>query len=133
MTQEIFLTAVFFVFCIFFNENNIKQHHVNTFRKLRDRATIIVVWKNCPNKEGASPMRVNDTDRQHEITDAPQKWVYMPYLCLQLFVHMYLLPDSSSILIPVYNLVESTGIQSHSTGLHWSPLDSAGMIGVWQE
>ena len=67
-----------------------------------------------------------DTDRQHEITDTPQNSVYIPYLCLQLSVHMYLLPDSSSISISVCNPVESTGIQSHSAGFHWTPLDSTG-------
>ena len=73
------------------------------------------------------PIRVNDADRQRKITDTPQKSVYIPYLCLQLFVHMYLLPDSSSISIWVCNPVESTGIRSHSAGFHWTPLDSTGL------
>ena len=101
MTEEIFLSAAFFVFCIFLNGNNIKQYNFNTFRKLRNRATIIVLWEKWPEKEGASPKRVNVTGRQHEITDTPQKSVYISYSCLQMLVHMYLLPDSSSISIPV--------------------------------
>ena len=105
----IFLSAVFFVFWIFFNENNIKQHNFNIFRKLRDRATIIVLWENWPKKEGASPIRVNDADRQHEITNTPQKSVYIPYLCLKLFVHMYLLPDSSSISFPPVSVAPNYG------------------------
>ena len=80
---------------------------------LRNRATILVLWENWPEQTGASPKRVNDTGWQHEITDTPQKSVYMLYLCLCLFVHMYLLPDSSSISIPF-----------------WIPLDSTGMTGV---
>ena len=84
-------------------------------------------------KGSCIPIRVNDTDRQHEITDTPHKSVYIPYLCLQLFVHMYLLPDSSSISISVCNPVESTGIQSHSAGFHWTPLDSTRMTGFQQE
>ena len=82
------------------------------------------------------PIRVNDSDRQHEITDTPQKSVYIPYSCLQLFVHMYLLPDSSSISISVFNPVESTGIRSHSAGFHWTPLDSnrnrGGTVKYWR-
>ena len=78
---------------------------------------------------------LNDTDRQHEITDTSQKSVHIPYLCLQLFVHMYLLPDSRSISIPVCNPVESTGIGSHSTGFHrndWSLTGIGGHCKVLQ-
>ena len=116
-----------FVFCIFLNENNIKWHNINTVRKLRDRATIIILGENWPQKEGVSP-RVNDTDRQQEITDTPQKSVY---IAIFVFTTVCIQPDSSSISISVWNPVESTGIWSHSTGLHWIPLDSARMTGVW--
>ena len=76
------------------------------------------------------PIRVNDTDRQHEITDTPQKSAYIPYLCLQLFVHMYLLPDSSSISISVFNPVESTGIRSHFGGFHQNDRIPTGIGGA---
>jgi hypothetical protein len=36
----------FFVFCVFLHENNTKQHDFNTFRKLREEATTIVLWEN---------------------------------------------------------------------------------------
>ena len=38
---------------------------------------LIILWENWPKKEAASPIRVSDTDRQHEITDTPQKSVYI--------------------------------------------------------
>ena len=60
--------AFFFVFCIFLHENKTKSHDFNTFRKLKERATIVVSWENCPKKEGACPKRETDTDRLQEIT-----------------------------------------------------------------
>ena len=35
----------FFVFCIFLHENKTKQDNFTTFRKLKERATIIVSWE----------------------------------------------------------------------------------------
>ena len=63
----------FFVFCIFLFENKIKQHDFNTFRKLREGATTIVLWENSPKKEGAYPKREIDTERLQKITDRLQK------------------------------------------------------------
>ena len=130
MIQEIFLTAIFLSFAFF----SIKTTSNNI------TSTPSESWEIGPQilyhgeiGPGASPIRVNDTDRLHVITNTLQKSVYILYLCLQLFVPMYLLPDSSSISISVCNPVEFTGIQSHSTGLHWIPLDSARITGVWQE
>jgi len=53
----------FFVFCIFLHENNTKQNDFNSFRKLKEGATIIVPWENWPKKEGAYPKWEIDTDR----------------------------------------------------------------------
>jgi hypothetical protein len=46
---------VLFLFCVFLNENNTKQHDHNTFRKLREGAKTIVSWEQSPKKEGAYP------------------------------------------------------------------------------
>ncbi|KIK07037.1 hypothetical protein K443DRAFT_87788 [Laccaria amethystina LaAM-08-1] len=63
----------FFVFCFFLNENQIKQHSFNTFRKLGEVATTIVSWENLPKKEGRYPEREIDTQRLQKITDIRQK------------------------------------------------------------
>ena len=57
----------FFVFCIFLNENKTKQHDFTTFRKLKERATIIVLWEKWPKKEGACPKRGTGTDRLQKL------------------------------------------------------------------
>ena len=41
----------FFVFCIFLNENNTKQHNLTIFGKLKERATIIVPWEIYQNRK----------------------------------------------------------------------------------
>ena len=41
-----------FVFYVFINENNTKQHDFNTFRKLREGATTIVLWEKVIVKTG---------------------------------------------------------------------------------
>ena len=53
----------FFVFCFFLHENKTKSHNFNRFRKVRERATTIVLWENCPKKESAYPKREIDIDR----------------------------------------------------------------------
>ena len=60
--------AFIFIFCIFLHENKTKSHDFNTFRKLKERATIVVSWEILPKKEGACPKRGTDTDRLQEIT-----------------------------------------------------------------
>ena len=52
-----------FFFCIFLHENKTKQHSFTTFRKLKERATIIVSWEKWPKKEGTYPKREPATDR----------------------------------------------------------------------
>ena len=58
----------FFVFCIFLHENKTKSHDFNRFRKVKERATIIVSWEILPKKEGAYPKRETDTDRLQKTT-----------------------------------------------------------------
>ena len=53
----------FLFFCIFLHENKTKQDNFTTFRKLKERATIIVLWEKWPKKEGACPKWETDTDR----------------------------------------------------------------------
>jgi hypothetical protein len=36
---------VFYLFCVVVHENNTKYHDFNTFRKLREGATIIISWE----------------------------------------------------------------------------------------
>ena len=59
--------AFFFVFCIFLNENKTKSHDFNTFRKVKERATIVVLWENLPKKESAYPKREMDTHRLQKL------------------------------------------------------------------
>ena len=49
----------FFVFCIFLHENQTKQNDFTTFRKLKERTIIIVLWEIWPKKEGACPKKGN--------------------------------------------------------------------------
>ena len=64
MRLKIFFTAGFFQpFCVFLHENETKQHDFTTFRKLKERATIMVSWEKWPKKEGADPKRETDSDR----------------------------------------------------------------------
>ena len=59
-----FFTAGFFQpFCVFLHENETKQHDFTTFRKLKERATIIVSWEKWPKKEGVYLKRETDSDR----------------------------------------------------------------------
>jgi len=37
--------CVFFVFCIFLDENNTKSHDFTTFPKLKEGGTIVVPWE----------------------------------------------------------------------------------------
>ena len=53
----------FCFFCICLNENKSKQHDFTTFRKLKERATIIVLWEKRPKQEGTCPKRATGTDR----------------------------------------------------------------------
>ena len=53
----------FSFFLHFLHENKTKQHDFTTFRKLKERATIIVSWEISPKEEGAYPKRETDTDR----------------------------------------------------------------------
>ena len=62
----------FFVFCIFLHENKTKSYDFNRFRKVRERATTIVLWENCPKKESAYPKREIDIDRLQKIADRLQ-------------------------------------------------------------
>ena len=50
-------------FCIFAPENNTKQGDFNAVRKVREGATIIVLWKAWPKKGSAYLERDSDTDR----------------------------------------------------------------------
>ena len=61
--------AFFFVFCIFLHENNTKSYDFNRFRKVRERATTIVLWEICPKKESVYPKREIDIDRLQKIAD----------------------------------------------------------------
>ena len=61
--------AFFFVFCIFLHENKTKSYDFNRFRKVRERATTIVLWENCPKKESVYPKREIDIDRLQKIAD----------------------------------------------------------------
>ena len=45
----------FLFFCIFFHENQTKQHDFTTFRKLEERATIIVSWEKWLKKGRCMP------------------------------------------------------------------------------
>ena len=62
-----------FVFCVFLHENNTKQYNFNTFRKLREAATIIVLWEIWPKKESAYLKREINTDRLQKNADRLQK------------------------------------------------------------
>ena len=53
----------FFVLCFFLHKNTTKQHDFNTFRKLRERPKIIVLWEIWPKKEGAYSKKEIGTDR----------------------------------------------------------------------
>ena len=68
--------AFFFVFCIFLHENKTKSHDFNRFRKVRERATTIVPWENCPKKESVYPNRDIDIDRLQKIADILQIVTY---------------------------------------------------------
>ena len=57
----------FFVFCIFLHENKTKSHDFNRFRKVKERATTIVPWENCPKKESAYPKSEIDIDRLQNV------------------------------------------------------------------
>ena len=68
--EKILKSAVFFfVFCIFPHENKTKSYDFNRFRKVRERATTIVPWENCPKKESVYPKREIDIDRLQKIAD----------------------------------------------------------------
>ncbi|KIJ96303.1 hypothetical protein K443DRAFT_107477 [Laccaria amethystina LaAM-08-1] len=88
MRYKIFLSAVFcFVFCVFLNENQTKQHNFNTFRKPGEGATVristtIVSWENSPKKESGYPEREIDTQRLQKITDRLQKTNVHYKVCL---------------------------------------------------
>ena len=100
--KKIFSVLLFLSFAFFSMKttwNNIISTHLGSWEI---GPQFLYCGKIGLKKSGASPKRVNDTGRQHEITDTPQKSVYISYLCLHLFVHMYLLPHSSSISIPVW-------------------------------
>ena len=72
---KVFLSAAFFfVFCIFLFGNKTKQHDFNTFRKLKERTTIIVSWEILPKKEGACPKRETDTDRLQSLQTDYEGW-----------------------------------------------------------
>ena len=43
--KDFFTTGFFRPFCVFLHENETKQHGFTTFRKLKERATIIVSWE----------------------------------------------------------------------------------------
>ena len=58
---------VFFFSCIFLNENTTKSHDFNTFRKLKEGATIVVSWEKWPKKESAYPKREMDTHRLQKL------------------------------------------------------------------
>ena len=62
-----------FFFFVIFSMKNTKQHDFNTFRKLREEATIIVSWENWPKKEGAYPKREIGTNRLQMITNRLKK------------------------------------------------------------
>ena len=68
---------LFWTLCIFLHENNTKQDDLNIFRKVREGATIIVLWKIWP-KEGSTYLK-RDTD-----TDRLQKSVYIHTFVLTL-------------------------------------------------
>ena len=57
----------FLFFCIFLNENKTKSHDFNTFRKVKERATIVVSWEKWPKKESAYPKREMDTHRLQKL------------------------------------------------------------------
>ena len=68
MRQKILKSAAFFfVFCIFLNENKTKSHDFNTFRKLKEWATIVASWEKSPKKESAYPKREMDTHRLQKL------------------------------------------------------------------
>ena len=62
----LFSPPTLFVFCIFPCKNNTKQYHLNTFTKLREVATTIVLWENWPKMEGAYPTKEVDTESTKE-------------------------------------------------------------------
>ena len=99
-----FITNFFQPFWIFLYENNTKQDDFNTFRKIREGATIIVSWEN-PKKGSADLKRDNDTDRL-------QKSVYIHTF---IFIGTY----TGS---PCQNLVESRPIPEDSS---FTPEDSS--------
>jgi hypothetical protein len=72
----------FLVFCVFLNENKTKQHNFNTFRKLGEVGTTIVLWENSPKKKGRYPEREIDTQRLQKITDTLQKTNVHYKVCL---------------------------------------------------
>ena len=75
--EKILKSAVFFfVFCIFLHENKTKSYDFNRFRKVRERATTIVPWENCPKKESVYPKRDIDIDRLQKIADILQIVTY---------------------------------------------------------
>ena len=53
----------FLLLYIFLHENKTKQFDFTIFGKLKERATIIVLWEKWPKKEGAHPKWETDTDR----------------------------------------------------------------------
>ncbi|KIJ93510.1 hypothetical protein K443DRAFT_44410, partial [Laccaria amethystina LaAM-08-1] len=55
--------------CIFLNENNMKSHDFNTFRKLRERTTNFASWEKSLKKEGTYPKRDINTNRLQRITE----------------------------------------------------------------
>ena len=68
-----------FIYCIFLHENKTKSHDFNGFRKVRERATAIVPWENCPKKESVHPKREIDIDRLQKIADILQIVTYRDY------------------------------------------------------
>ena len=85
-----------------------KQHDdFNTVRKVRDRATILVLWEIWPKKGSVYLERDNDTDRL-------QKSVY---------IYTFLFTGTYTGLF-CHNPVES---RLNSTGFQWIPLESGGI------
>ena len=68
------------------------------------------------------PIRVNDTDRQHKITDTPQKSVYIPLVFTTVCTHVF----ATRFQFYFNCSLQSCGIHWIPVPFRWIPLDSTG-------
>ncbi|KIJ99849.1 hypothetical protein K443DRAFT_66952, partial [Laccaria amethystina LaAM-08-1] len=58
---------LYFLFCIFLSENNMKSHDFNTFGKLTEKTMTFVLWEKLLKKEGTYPKRDINSNRLQRI------------------------------------------------------------------